>query len=159
MLFSLYVLAVATRAVPQDAQDFHTESMNHITALMTVAALMFTVSAILPARPPPITVWADSLSSLTMTWLWSAITVLDIVVCILAFTTPSGPALHYPPEAIYSEKTVTATTNTDQKNVSGVTGIPLFAGAIQMLIAAKQALQYGTVCSFHTRQKSSCLAM
>ncbi|KAJ2928555.1 hypothetical protein H1R20_g8545, partial [Candolleomyces eurysporus] len=52
--------------------------------------------------------------------MWVAIIVLYILTATLAFTTPLGPPLHYPPEYIYSEKTVKAITNEDPENVSGL---------------------------------------
>jgi hypothetical protein len=54
--------------------------------------------------------------------LWYAVLGLYIVVGVVAWTTPLGPALHYPPEAIYSPSTVKKITNSDFENVTGIVG-------------------------------------
>lgn len=54
--------------------------------------------------------------------LWWAIFVLYALVFAISTTVPLGPKLHYPPERIYSEKIVAATTNKDEENVCGLVG-------------------------------------
>ncbi|KAJ7589555.1 multidrug resistance-associated ABC transporter [Mycena floridula] len=105
VLFSLYVFALAARAVGQNSTDFHGESITHLFCLISAAALSFAVSTILPADPEP-----NSGLSISTTIL---LIVADLIIC----TTPFGPAMHYPPDAIYSEKI---------ENVCGVVGASIW---------------------------------
>ncbi|PSR83532.1 hypothetical protein PHLCEN_2v5686 [Hermanssonia centrifuga] len=60
--------------------------------------------------------------SMLDTALWYTSLVLYLFACILIVTTPRGPPLHFPPERIYSEKTVMAITSRRKDNVSSITG-------------------------------------
>lgn len=91
----------------------------HLTGLTTFASLLLVALAILPADSR-VVVSIDGIPALT--GLWHAAVVLYVLTAIVVVITPTGPALHYPPEAIYSEKTVLQATNTDQENVTGVIG-------------------------------------
>jgi len=118
--FSLYVLVLAVRSVNQDSIGPHSESILHLTALMTLATALLGATAILPVTPPPVAASLETVPALR--GLWHLSLGLYTVVCIMSFTTPRGPRLHYPPESIYSDKTISARTNLEQDNVCGVVG-------------------------------------
>ncbi len=59
--------------------------------------------------------------------VWYVVLSLYTLSTAVAITTPLGPALHFPISRIYSEKTVAAVTNHAVDNVSGVTGLYIFA--------------------------------
>jgi hypothetical protein len=65
-------------------------------------------------------------------YLWHARLVLYIILCIVSMTTRLGPALRYPSDRIYAEKTVVAGTNTAEENVSGSVG--MYHGLLQTLV-------------------------
>ncbi|KAJ7598846.1 multidrug resistance-associated ABC transporter [Mycena floridula] len=119
LLSSVYIFVLAIRSTRQHSMRAHTESMTHLSALLAFATLLFITSALLPAKDPLIHVF-DTSNSRQLP-LWYAITGLDFMGWLLAVTTPLGPPLHYPAEAIYGQKTIQPTTNPDQKNVSSVT--------------------------------------
>jgi hypothetical protein len=119
LCFALYVFVISARSVIQATTDDHSVSVLHLTALLTVAFSLLGSAAILPAHPS-VAVSIDDESVLL--GLWYALLGVYTVGCILAYSTPLGPPLHYPPSDIYSEKTIKSITNTDERNVCGTTG-------------------------------------
>ncbi|KAF8205439.1 multidrug resistance-associated ABC transporter [Mycena galopus ATCC 62051] len=113
--FALYLLGVAAFAVNRNDVHGHSESVWHLTALTTLPAFCMSFTTILPSDSVIASV--DAVQR-----LWYAVLAIYIVACILAWTTPLGPPLHYPPEAIYSPSTVKKITNTDLENVTGIVG-------------------------------------
>ncbi len=120
VFFSLYVLVVAIRSVNQDAPGPHSESVLHLTTLTTLATLFLGISILLPTNSPPVATSVDP--SEVFTWTWVFIFFIYTITCLLSFTTPRGPPLHYEPKDIYSTKEASARTNKDDVNVTGVTG-------------------------------------
>ncbi|KAJ2928533.1 hypothetical protein H1R20_g8544, partial [Candolleomyces eurysporus] len=128
--FSFYLLVLAGDSAFQNNVNAHSTAILHLTTLTTVASLLLGSAAILPEGPPPVAKDRSSPSFLSvllgtsdnvlLNALWITIVVLYTLTTTLAFTTPLGPPLHYPPEYIYSEKTVKAITNGDPENVSGL---------------------------------------
>ncbi|TFK38174.1 multidrug resistance-associated ABC transporter [Crucibulum laeve] len=120
VVFSLYLLVIAARSVVQEEVESHSQSIIHLTTLLTVVTTLLGSAAILPDAPPPV---AQSLEDdAVLKGIWYAMFGLYTVTCILAYSTPQGPPLHYPPAGIYSEKTVQSITNSDQENVCGLVG-------------------------------------
>ncbi|KAG7448558.1 multidrug resistance-associated ABC transporter [Guyanagaster necrorhizus] len=120
VFFSLYLLAVAIRSVNQDAPGPHSESVFHLTTLTTLATIFLGISILLPTDPPPVATSVES--SEAFTWIWITVFIIYTITCLLSFTTPQGPPLHYEPKDIYSTKEASARTNKDEVNVTGVTG-------------------------------------
>lgn len=119
--FSLYVLGLAIHSVHQDTIGPHTKSILHLTVLSTLASALLISTAVLPSSPISVTYPAlDTFPALRGPWY--ATLALYTIVCVTTFTSPTGPPLHYPPELIYSEKTIAASINKDPDNVCGVTG-------------------------------------
>jgi hypothetical protein len=120
LFFALYVFIISARSVLQFTTDDHSDSILHLTALLTVAVLLLGSAAILPDSAPLVAVSIDNKPVLL--GLWYSLLGIYTVGCILAYSTPLGPPLHYPPSDIYSEKTIKSITNTDEQNVCGSTG-------------------------------------
>ncbi|RXW18905.1 hypothetical protein EST38_g6949 [Candolleomyces aberdarensis] len=124
--FSFYLLVLAGHAAFQNNVDAHSTGILHLTTLTAVASLLLGSAAILPEGPPPVAKPPSSsflsvvLGTRGVDALWITLVVFYILITTLAFTTPLGPPLHYPPEYIYSEKTVKTITNKDPENVSGL---------------------------------------
>jgi hypothetical protein len=120
LAFSLYILILAVYSVNQNTVDIHSESILHLTTMNTLAATFLGSTAILPDTSPI----AASLETVpALRAIWHAKLCLYTIVCIMAFTTPQGPRLRFPPERIYSDKTILATTNPDEENVCGLIGM------------------------------------
>ena len=118
--FAGYIFLISTRSVLQVTTYDHSNSILHLTVLLTVAFSLLGSAAILPDNPPPIAASIDDEPVLLC--LWYALLGAYTLGCILAYSTPLGPPLHYPPSDIYSEKTVKSITNMDEQNVCGTTG-------------------------------------
>lgn len=116
--FALYVFLLAVRSIGQDNSDDHSDSILHLTALLTVVFVLLGSAAILPStRLPVVTSTKDEHIVLG---LWYGFVGIYGIACFIAYTTPLGPPLHYPPSDIYSEKTVQSITNMDKVNVCGI---------------------------------------
>ena len=125
LFFALYVFVISARSILQDTVYDHSVSVLHLTTLLTVAFLLLGSAAILPDSPS-MAVSIDDESVLLGRRLWYALLGIYTIGCILGYSTPLGPPLHYPPSDIYSEKTIKSITNKDERNVCGITGMHLF---------------------------------
>ncbi|EGO03880.1 hypothetical protein SERLA73DRAFT_84054 [Serpula lacrymans var. lacrymans S7.3] len=115
--FSLYTVIVVARSINQDNAEYHSESLIHLAALTFVPSALLAITAILPyTKPDRVLILVDP----ALKGLWYAVLALYLVACIISWTLPSGPHLHFPAERIYSEKTIKATTNFAQHNVCGL---------------------------------------
>ena len=119
LIFAVYVFVISARSVLQVTTNDHSFSILHLTSLLTFAFLLLGSATISPGLPP-VAVSIDDESVLL--GLWYTLLGIYTVGCILAYTTPLGPPLHFPPSDIYFEKTVKSITNTDERNVCGSTG-------------------------------------
>ncbi|KAJ7635025.1 multidrug resistance-associated ABC transporter [Roridomyces roridus] len=117
LAFALYVFAVAAFAINRNDVQTQSESIWHLAALTALPAFCMAFTAILPNDAVIVASFTETIQR-----LWYAVLALYIVACVVAWTTPLGPPLHYPPAAIYSPKTVAAVTNMDEENVTGVVG-------------------------------------
>ncbi|KAF7296399.1 Multidrug resistance-associated ABC transporter protein [Mycena chlorophos] len=116
--FAFYVLVVAAFAVGRQTFFEHRASIWHLSLLSVAAIPILGFTALLPDYPYPIS--SNLLPESLPTILWGAAFALYIIIAFIASTTPCGPALHYPPSAIYSPKITEAITNKVYNNVSGV---------------------------------------
>ncbi|KAF7316261.1 Multidrug resistance-associated ABC transporter protein [Mycena indigotica] len=115
LAYALYSFGFAVFAVKGNDVQSNSERIWHLCALSTIPALSLAFIAILPSNTIVI-------SSNTIDQLWYGVLAVYILASVVSWTTPLGPALHYPPDDIYSPKTVATLTNTDQENVTGVVG-------------------------------------
>ncbi|KAF9269658.1 multidrug resistance-associated ABC transporter [Marasmius fiardii PR-910] len=117
--FAAYLTALCVQSLNRFTPEGHSESILHITFLTTLPSLVLTTLGLLPDGHP---VSQSGLRGTSVVGddLWYTTIVLYISACVIAFTTPQGPPLHYPPSAIYLPKTVESITNTDKENVTGL---------------------------------------
>lgn len=117
--FDVYLVVLAARAIRQDTVEPHSRSIVHLVVLLSIASVTLGFSAILPNSPPIV---ALEYSENDTTRLWYATVSLYIAACFIAYTTPRGPTLYFPYSSIYSDKVISARTNTEKENVTGVFG-------------------------------------
>ena len=86
LFFALYVFVISARSVLQVTINSHSDSILHLTALLTVAFSLLGSAAILPDPYPPVAASIDDESVLL--GLWYALLGIYIVGCILAYSTP-----------------------------------------------------------------------
>ena len=95
----------------------HFAQVAHISAVSTVAVLTFGSIAILPSSEITISGQAGD----SAPWgLHYAVVGLYAVACTISLSIPRGPALHFPPEQIYSEKIAVSSTGRYRVNVCGI---------------------------------------
>jgi hypothetical protein len=126
LVFTLYVLIMSLRSVGLTTIGENSESLIHIAALSFLAVFALGIAAMLPSRPSPSEDNVGDGTSVILVYFWYTITVLYILACYVSATMPHGPPLHFPPNLIYSEKTVAASANMQQDNVCGITGMQNF---------------------------------
>ncbi|KAF8649184.1 hypothetical protein AX16_005982 [Volvariella volvacea WC 439] len=123
IIFVTYLLVIAVHSINQDTARQHGLSVIHLAVLSLIAAILQTASAIIPNTPRPVAIHeVDPEERMHLQKLWYGALAGYIITAVVAMSTPRGPPLYYPPEGIYSEKTVQQMTNTDRENVSGVIG-------------------------------------
>ncbi|KAK2461264.1 hypothetical protein APHAL10511_006791 [Amanita phalloides] len=118
--FATYLLIICARSLKQSSTNDHFHLILHVTTLSMMAALTIGTAAVIPTTLHPVVSSVNEDPSIQV--IWHTALGLYAVMTSVAITTPLGPPLHYPPENIYTEKTVTAITNSDQENVCGVVG-------------------------------------
>jgi len=121
--FALYLFSITALALNKNYSP-HSLTIIHICALTFLSTGLLGTLAILPSNPMPVTKAVHflfaSVSVLQVCWYGAA--VLYLVATFVAFTTPRGPALHFPSDRIYSEKTLMQLSSRYEDNVCGVTG-------------------------------------
>ncbi|KAG5350514.1 hypothetical protein C0989_010730 [Termitomyces sp. Mn162] len=122
-LFTLYLAILAAFSVNESSIERHSVYIYHLTALTTMATLLLGSTAILPGSP---SVKASSRTVTSLLGPWYTTLALYAITCVLYFTTPRGPRLHYPADNIYSEKTIQVAINHEEENVSGIVGASIY---------------------------------
>ena len=130
LCFALYVFVFSARSVLQITKDDHSDSILHLTALLTVAFSLLGLAAILPDVLVAVSIDDQSV----LPCLWYTLLGIYAIGCILVYSTPLGPHLHYPASDIYSEKTIKSISNTDEHNVCGTTSTHIYCIYIYVLM-------------------------
>lgn len=118
--FATYLLIICGLSLNQSSADSHCRSILHVIVLSTIAVTAMGASAIIPFTTSPATSSVNDEPAVQI--IWYTVLVLLTLMDTAALTTRLGPPLHYPPEKIYSEKTVIGITNPDLDNVCGMVG-------------------------------------
>jgi hypothetical protein len=153
--FAIYLLTLAIRSINQNNAPRHSESVLHLTTITTLATVFLGTIAILPSAPPNTTAEIAP----TLWYIWHVKLCLYAIVCVMMYMTPQGPRLHFPPERIFSEKTILAITNTDEENVCGITGKSACIPFKLNIDDIGQGLLLGISCISHIPRRSFTLAM
>ena len=116
-LTALYLIVVTISTLNDDVPDIHFTQVVHIGTITTIATLIFGSIMILPSSQVTTSAEAED----AISWgLRYAVGALYAVACIISLNIPRGPAMHFPPEQIYSEKTVASITSRYRDNVCGI---------------------------------------
>lgn len=156
LAFSIYVLALTVHSVNQNIASDHSNFVLHLTTLTTLAMAFLGFTAILPTTSPTV----PAVTSTGLQALWLVKLSLYMVICIVAFTMPQGPRLRFPPENIYSEKTILGITTTEEENVCGVSGKFWLTGmpfSVDHFISSRFPLGCSTFLIYHeSRMAKQC---
>lgn len=138
---ALYLISVTIYTLNDEISDAHFTQVVHIATITTIAALVFGSIAILPSSE--ITVSGRETDAVL--WgLYYAVVALYTIACLVSINIPRGPALHFAPEQIYSEKIVASTTTRYKDNVCGIVndsivGILFFSYTTKVLLIYEEA--------------------
>ena len=114
---ALYLIVVTISTLNADIPDVHFTQVVHIGIITAITTLVFGSIAILPSSEITISGQPGS----AVSWgLHYAVVGLYAVACIITINIPRGPPMHFPPEQIYSEKTVASITSRYKDNVCGI---------------------------------------
>ena len=114
---ALYLIFVTIFTLNHDIPDVHFAQVVHIAVITTTATLVFASIAILPSSEMTVSGQAGD----PFSWgLHYVVVALYAIACVITVNIPRGPPLHFPPEQIYSEKTVASTTSRYKDNVCGI---------------------------------------
>ncbi|KAG8904640.1 hypothetical protein FRB99_001405, partial [Tulasnella sp. 403] len=112
-VFSCYLLIVSARSITQNDVDQHWTSLIHMWSLATLTMFLYGTRILLP-------------KDLTATHDAPIIVALDYatfglytILCVVTASTPRGPEVHFPPEKLYSPKTLASSAPTEYNNVTG----------------------------------------
>ncbi|EIW83220.1 multidrug resistance-associated ABC transporter [Coniophora puteana RWD-64-598 SS2] len=119
--YAMYTYIYATRSTVHTTIDSHVNSLIHLSVLTLLPFVLLLIVSIIPSGPPFETSMLLSRGKLAyfkyiVELLWP---ILYFVATVVTWTTPSGPALHFPPEDIYLDKTAKQRTDPSQDNVCG----------------------------------------
>lgn len=120
---ALYLIVVTVSTLNDDIPDVHFTQVAHICTITTTATLMFGSIAILPSSEITISGQAEDAVSRGLHY---AVVGLYMVACVISLNIPRGPAMYFPPEQIYSEKTVASITSRYRDNVCGIVNDSIF---------------------------------
>ena len=129
LVFSVYLLALSARALVTNDGRTHATYVWHIAPLAIAAALALCLVSTIPGTPVFGTVLH---AGGFLKNSWYGLSAIYAVVGVLASTTPTGPPLHFPLDHIYADNTVKAISNTNPKNVCGVTSENSFLSPLQL---------------------------
>ena len=110
--FAVYVLVLSLLSIRQEP---HKESVLHLTALSTLAFVLFGLSAIMPLHD-------DTKNGSIMSLPCYTLSIIYAITSATCFTTALGPPLHYPPSNIYSDEVTNSIVNREEVNVCGAVG-------------------------------------
>lgn len=154
---ALYLIFITLSTLNDDIPDVHFTQVVHIGAITTIAALVFGSIAILPSSEITISGQPEG----GVSWaLYYALVGLYAVACAISLNIPRGPPMHFPPEQIYSEKTVASITSRYRDNVCGIVndsiiGILFFSYSTKV---PRYMIKYNRCC-LPGRLRSLCLAI
>ncbi|KAG8915205.1 hypothetical protein FRC01_003749, partial [Tulasnella sp. 417] len=113
LAFSFYILVLSLYTIGEVEVEAHWTSVTHIWSMVTLATSLYATRLLLPksltpAPEAPFTKVFDFAS-------------LALYLILFAFTssTNRGPKVHFPPERIYSAKTLSSSAPTAYANVTG----------------------------------------
>ncbi|KAG8989939.1 hypothetical protein FRB93_003401 [Tulasnella sp. JGI-2019a] len=121
IFFASYLLIISAWSIAMDEIDPHWVTVIHIWSLSTVAVFVYSIRLLLPKGVTSVP------EGPVLAGLDYATFALYIVVFCMSFFTPRGPDVHFPPERIYSPKTLASSAPTAYNNVTGYVGASIYS--------------------------------
>lgn len=117
LITSVYLLTLCASNLAANTISTSWPTVIHISALTAVSSLLQATSLLLPSERPS-TSSPEGESSGTRFWFISW--VLTTVAMAVAWTIPRGPARYFPPERVFTLKSLADASFSTGNNVSGV---------------------------------------
>ena len=123
VIFDIYLVTLAALTIQDVDVPHHWVAVVHLSTLSILAFAFSFVASILP-KTDDVEVYfvEDSDEPRLLVGLWYTNLLLTFLAVMISITTPRGPKLHFPSEAIYSEKTLETSTTHAFDNVCGISG-------------------------------------
>ncbi|KAF8507555.1 multidrug resistance-associated ABC transporter [Gautieria morchelliformis] len=150
-LFDIYLVILAALTLQDVEVPHHWVTTVHLSALSIFAFTLSFVTSILPETDDiQVSLAKESNSSQLLTGIWYTNLLLTFFAVTVSSTIPRGPKLHFPSEAIYSEKTLETSTTHDYDNVCGLSDASVvdfllfsYTTKVIMLGATSESLEIG----------------
>ncbi|KAF8518400.1 multidrug resistance-associated ABC transporter [Hysterangium stoloniferum] len=127
ILFDVYLVIITAFTVQDVEVPHHWVTIVHLASLSTLGFFLTFVASILPETDDVQASAAEPTGdSDVLLGLWYTNLVLMFLSTAVTLTVPRGPKLHFPSEAIYSEKTLETSTTHDYANVCGIADASVF---------------------------------
>lgn len=120
VVFDIYLLILVSITVHDKQVPHHWVTIIHLSSLIGLSLFISGLETILP-ETPDVVVKGDK-NSVLLDVLWYTDLALSFIATAIVITIPRGPKLHFPSEAIYSEKTLETSTTHSYENVCGISG-------------------------------------
>ena len=115
LITSVYLLTLCGTNLSANTISTSWPTVIHISALTAISSLLQATSLLLPNERPSVSS-PEGESSGTRFWFISC--VLTTLAMILAWTTPRGPARYFPPERVFTLKSLANVSSSARNNVS-----------------------------------------
>jgi hypothetical protein len=115
LITSVYLLTLCVSNLSANTISTSWPTVIHLSALTVVSSLLQATSLLLPSEHPSITSPEDE-SNGTVFWFISW--VLTTVATVLAWTIPRGPTRYFPPERVFTLKSLATASPSARENVS-----------------------------------------
>lgn len=135
-IFDVYLIILATLSTQDVEVPHHWVTVVHLSALITLAFSSAFFTSILPETDDVQNYGLGSSEDTLLRALRYANLGLNLLCMIRVITISRGPKLHFPSEAIYSEKTLETSTTRHYDNVCGLSGefVFLFYNNIYLML-------------------------
>ncbi|KAF8583290.1 P-loop containing nucleoside triphosphate hydrolase protein [Ramaria rubella] len=135
MLFDIYVVVLTALTIQDMEVPHHWVAVVHLALLNALAFALFSLASILPEKDDSQVSMEDTPhDSQLLIALWFTNLALAFLATVVSTTIPRGPKLHFPSEAIYSEKTLETSTTRTNDNVCGLSGQLSHASVLDFLL-------------------------
>lgn len=115
---NIYLLAIIVSSI-LEGQKYHSRALVYLWVLLTMKFFLMGTVSILPSPEGSST---GSPSNKALSDPWNIDLVCTFFAWLIVFFLPRGPKLHYPPEKIYSSKTISAAGEFPEANISDENG-------------------------------------
>ncbi|KAG9019050.1 hypothetical protein FRB90_007006 [Tulasnella sp. 427] len=113
LAFSFYILVLSLYTIGETEVEAHWSSLTHIWTMVTLATSLYATRLLLPKA-----LTSAPEAPFTQVFDYASLGLYLVLLAITSFTN-RGPEVHFPPDRIYSAKTLSSSAPTVYANVTG----------------------------------------